>query len=363
VPDISKLTTRKVAQGPLPTGDEVPGAQLMSIAVSKIRRSPFQPRKHFSEERRREMRESIRERGLLEPITLEPDPNDAGFYWLISGENRWRGHLDLLEETGNSKWSTIAAIVRPPAPAGDSRADALISNLQRAGLTPLEEGDGYRNMAREDGLNAEQIAKKVGLGVDRVERCMRIASGPEALRQAMEEGLRVPKLDAEGKPEVRFNPDGSPKMQLVATPRGEKEIPEPVMTVRVIRELTIAEEMAKLAAHLQREAPKNQPKWAEREFRKHLEYVLMHDLEKRRVVDYVKRIRMGGRGAEKQAKEAVAEKAPRLPSLPKGQVFHSSERQLIIQKDSLEALDDEQRAALRAELQALLVQLSGGLAD
>jgi ParB/RepB/Spo0J family partition protein len=357
VPDISKLTTRKVAQGPLPTGDEVQGSQLLSIPVSKIRRSPFQPRKHFSEERRQELRASIRERGLVEPVTLEPDPNDAGFYWLISGENRWRAHLDLLEETGDAKWSSIAAIVRPSAPASDSRADALISNLQRASLTPLEEGDGYRNMAKEDGLTAEQIAKKVGLGSDRIERCMRIAAGPEALRQAMEEGIRVPKLDAEGKPEVRLNPDGSVKMQLVQSPRGEKEIPEPVLMVRVIRELTIAEEMAKLYSHLVREAPKNQPKWAEREFRKHLEYVLMHDLEKRRVVEYVKRIRTGGRGAEKQAKEVVAEKPLKLVSLPRGTPFVSNERQLFIQKDALADMTPAQRAALRAELTALLREL------
>ena len=358
MPDISKLTTRKVAQGPLPTGDEVPGARLLSIPVGKIRRSPFQPRKHFSEERRQELRDSIRERGLVEPVTLEPDPNDSGFFWLISGENRWRAHLDLLEETGDEKWSNIPAIVRPSAPASDSRADALISNLQRASLTPLEEGDGYRNMAKEDGLSAEQIAKKVGLGSDRIERCMRIAAGPEALRQAMEEGIRVPKLDAQGKPEVRLNPDGSVKMQVISSPRGEKEIPEPILVLRVIRELTIAEEMAKLYSHLAREAPKNQPRWAEREFRKHLEYVLMHDLEKRRVVEYVKRIRGGGRGAEKQAKEVVEEKQLKLAALPRGTPFVSNERQLFIQKDAIADMTPSQRSALRAELTGLLSRLT-----
>ena len=358
MPDIKTLTARKVAEGPLPTGDEVPGARLLRIAVSKIRRSPYQPRKHFSEERRKEIRESIRERGLLEPITLEPAPDDAGFYWLISGENRWRAHMDLLEETGDKKWETVAAIVRPSSPAGNSRADALVANLQRQDLTPLEEGDGYRNMAKEDNLTAEEIAKKVGLGVDRVERCMRIAGGPELLRTAMEEGVRVPKLDADGKPEVKRNPDGSAKVQTVQTPRGEKELPEPVLVVRVIKELTIAEQLASLYAHLVRTAPRNQPKWAEREFRKHLEYVLMHDLEKRRVVDYVKRIRAGGRGAEKQAREAVEEKVPKPPSLPKGQVFFSSERQLVVQKDALKLLEPEQRRALQNELQALLSQLA-----
>lgn len=359
MPDIKTLTSRKVAEGPLPTGDEAPSEQLLKVPVNRVRRSPFQPRQFFSEEKRAEMRESLRERGLLEPILLEPDPNDQGYYWLIGGERRWRGHLDLLEETKDQKWSTILAVVRPPSPAGKNRANALVENLQRADLTPLEEGDAYRNMAKEDGLTAEQIAKEVGLGVDRVERCMRVAGGPELLREAMTDGIRVPRLDAEGKPEVRRNPDGSVRMQTVQTPRGEKEIPEPVLVVRVIRELTIAEQLASLHAHLVKGAPKNQPKWAEREFRKHLEHVLTQDMEKRRVTEYVKRIKAGGKGEEKPSKEAAAEKTAKVPQLPKGAAFVSDGHHLLIQKDALGAMTDAQRAKLRAELSALLAQLTG----
>jgi ParB/RepB/Spo0J family partition protein len=353
VPDIKSLTTRKVAEGPLPTGAEVPGAQLRQVPVNKIRRSPYQPRKHFSEERREEMRASLKSQGLLEPITLEPHPDDEGFFWLISGENRWRAHLDLLEEEGD-KWSTILAIVRPPSLPGKGRAQALVANLQRAELTPLEEGDGYRNMAKADGLTAEQIAKEVGLGVDRVERCMRIAAGPELLRAAMEEGIRVPKLDADGKPEVKRNSDCSVKMQVVRTASGEKEIPEPVLVLRVIKELTIAEQLASLYSHLVRSAPKNQPRWAEREFKKHLEHVLTRDMEKRRVVDYVKRIKSGARGGEKLPKEGAGEKPMKEAALPKGTPFVSNGRQLLIQRDALGGMTAAQRAALRAELEELL---------
>jgi len=357
VPDIKALTTRKVAEGPLPTGDEAPTEQLVRVPLEKISASPFQPRKFFSEEKAAEMRESLRERGLLEPILLEPDPNKQGSYWLIGGERRLRGHRDLLAETNDPKWSTILAIVRPSSPDGKNRANALVENLQRADLTPLEEGDAYRAMEKADGLNAEQIAKEVGLGVDRVQRCIRIAGGPELLREAMTAGIRVPKLDAEGKPEVKRNPDGSVKMQVVQTRTGEKEIPEPVLVLRVIKELTIAEQLVSLYSHLDRAAPKNQPKWAEREFRKHLEHVLTQDMEKRRVAEYVKRAKAGGKGEEKAAKEP-AENAPvKVAALPKGTPFVSTERQLVVMKDSLGELSPTQRAALRAELAALLASI------
>ncbi|KFA87505.1 hypothetical protein Q664_47455, partial [Archangium violaceum Cb vi76] len=98
---------------------------------------------HFSEERRAEMRESLRSQGLLEPVTLEPHPKEPGTFILISGENRWRGHKDLLAETGDQKWASILSIVRPASPPGKGRAQALVANLQRQDLTPLEEGDGY----------------------------------------------------------------------------------------------------------------------------------------------------------------------------------------------------------------------------
>lgn len=362
MPDIQKLTARKVAEGPLPTGEAVAEQQFMKVPVKKIRASPFQPRKHFSEEKLRELRDSIRERGLLEPIILEPAPDDPGFYWIIAGERRWRAFVELMQEDPE-KFSAVPAIIRSPSPPGESRANALVENLQRSDLTPLEEGDGYRNMASEDGLAPAAIAKQLGVGVDRVERCMRIAAGPELLREAMTVGASVPKLDADGKPMVKRNPDGSPKMQRVQTPQGEKEIEEPVLVLRVIRELTIAEELAKLHAHLVKVAPRNQPKKAESEFRKHLEHVLKHDMEKRRVVEYVKRIRAGERGEQRQAKGGAGESREdgvaqgKSVGLSMGVPFVSSASQLVVQKDALGTLNAEQRAALRAELNALLAQL------
>lgn len=359
MPDIKQLTAKKVSEGPLPTGAEVPDAQLVKLPVEKIKVSPFQPRKHFSEERREEMRQSLRSQGLLEPITVEPHPTEAGMFILISGENRWRGHKDLLAETGDEKWATILSIVRPASPPGKGRAKALVANLQRADLTPLEEGDGYLAMRDEDGLSIEQIAKEVGLGEDRIERCIRIAAGPDSLRAAMEQGLRVPKLDADGKPEVKHNPDGSVKMQKVQTPKGEKELPEPVLVVRVIREITIAEQLASLYKHIKSTAPKGRDAkvWAEREFRPHLEHVLMHDMEKRRVVEYVKRAKAGGKGGAKQDKGAEEPKPTKVVALPKGTAFVNSTQQLVVQKDALGGLDQAQRAELRAELEALLASL------
>ena len=125
--------------------------QVQSLAVSEIRRSPFQPRVDFDESSLEELAASIREHGVLHPVVVRPVEN--GFE-LVVGERRLRACKML-------GWESIPAIVREMS---DSEAAeiALIENVQRDGLSFFEEAEGYRRLIEEFGLTQEELAVRLG---------------------------------------------------------------------------------------------------------------------------------------------------------------------------------------------------------
>jgi ParB family chromosome partitioning protein len=140
-----------------PTG---PGTGIRHIGIDTIERSPFQPRTDFDPEQLRELADSIKQRGVIQPLlvrpiqTAVPQAENARRYELIAGERRWRA----AREAG---LTTIPAIVRE---ASDEEAleIALIENLQREDLNPIEEARAYDQLATQFKLTQEQIAEKVG---------------------------------------------------------------------------------------------------------------------------------------------------------------------------------------------------------
>jgi len=131
----------------LATSDE--GA-LKSIPISQVTRNPFQPRHEFRGEDLVELQESLKASGLLQPITVRRRPGKDGFE-LIAGERRLRAAKAL-------EWREIPAIIKEI----DDRALltlALIENLQRTDLNPIEEGEGYRQLAQAFALTQQQIAE------------------------------------------------------------------------------------------------------------------------------------------------------------------------------------------------------------
>jgi len=140
---------------PSPARLPVPDARdrVQRVPLDRIRPCPLQPRKDFSPESLRELADSIREQGIVQPLVVR-DRN--GFYELIAGERRWRAAqlLNLPE---------VPVIVRE----ADDRAAlelALIENLQRENLNALEEAHGYAELAEQFQLTQEEIAAKVGKG-------------------------------------------------------------------------------------------------------------------------------------------------------------------------------------------------------
>jgi ParB family chromosome partitioning protein len=132
------------------------------IPIASIDPNPDQPRKHFDEAALRELADSIRERGLLQPITVRPNRKR---FEIIAGERRWRAH-GLLVKQGHTAFRWIAANV---AAMDDNARDlaAIIENLQREDITPIEEANAFKRLI-DQGMTAEDIAKATGAAPFRV---------------------------------------------------------------------------------------------------------------------------------------------------------------------------------------------------
>ncbi len=143
---------------------EVPGASFRELPVDSIRPNPRQPRQVFDEESQDELKTSIKEFGLLQPVVVRPlDPES---YELVMGERRWRATREL-------GLATIPAIVRDTADDAMLR-DALLENLHRVQLNPLEEAAAYRQLLDEFGTTHEELAQRIGRSRSQVTNTVRL---------------------------------------------------------------------------------------------------------------------------------------------------------------------------------------------
>lgn len=160
---------RAVGPGPHGTVEEIP--------VAAIRPNPYQPRKHFDEAALEELAASIRRRGVLQPVQVV---REGDGYILIAGERRWRAarKAGLL---------TIPAVVRDLEPAEWTEV-ALIENLQREDLNPIEEAEAYRLLHEEYGLTQEAIAERVGKSRPHIANMMRLLQLAPPVQEAVRSG-------------------------------------------------------------------------------------------------------------------------------------------------------------------------------
>jgi len=152
---------------------------LKSIPIGQIGRNPFQPRREFNSEELGELQESLSSSGLLQPITVRRRPGKDGFE-LIAGERRLRAAMKL-------GWKEIPAIIKDI----DDRSVltlALVENLQRTDLNPIEEGEGYHRLSNEFGLTQQQIAETVGKDRTTIANMLRVLQLPEVVRKLLQDG-------------------------------------------------------------------------------------------------------------------------------------------------------------------------------
>ncbi len=166
-------------QSPAPKPDAAPDARerVQRVPLNRIRPCPLQPRKDFPAEALRELADSIREQGIVQPLIVR---ERNGNFELIAGERRWRAAqlLNLPE---------VPVIVRQ----ADDRAVlelALIENLQRENLNPIEEAHGYAQLAEHFQLTQEEIAAKVAKSRAVVANALRLLKLPAAVQKFIREG-------------------------------------------------------------------------------------------------------------------------------------------------------------------------------
>jgi ParB family transcriptional regulator, chromosome partitioning protein len=165
---------------PTATGqvDGVDGSRLEHIAVDLISPSAHQPRVHFDEETLGELAASIAEIGVLQPVLVRPRAN--GQYELIAGERRWRA-------ARRAGLAVVPALVRDTDDLG-SVERALVENLHRQDLTPLEEAAAYQQLIEDFGLTHEQVASRVGKSRSAITNTLRLISLPATVQSLLADG-------------------------------------------------------------------------------------------------------------------------------------------------------------------------------
>ena len=157
-----------------PEGSQRPTG-IRYVPVERIEPNPSQPRMHFDEAALAELGASIKEHGVLQPILVRPHPTDSHRYQLVAGERRWRAaRASGLRE--------VPALVEQ-IDDDTSLEIALIENLQREDLSPLEEAIMYQRMVDDHGYSVRRLAQKIGKDKGYVENRLRLANAPTEIKQ------------------------------------------------------------------------------------------------------------------------------------------------------------------------------------
>ncbi|MBI1260257.1 MAG: ParB/RepB/Spo0J family partition protein [Rhizobiales bacterium] len=153
---------------------------LREVPIEYLRAGQFQPRTRFREEDLTDLANSIREKGILQPIVVRPLEGEVNSYEIVAGERRWRAaQLAQLHQ--------VPVIIRELTDA-ESLEIAIIENVQRADLNAVEEGAGYERLMAQFAYTQEAVAKLIGKSRSHVANTLRLLSLPEPVRSMLEDG-------------------------------------------------------------------------------------------------------------------------------------------------------------------------------
>jgi ParB family transcriptional regulator, chromosome partitioning protein len=157
-----------------------PAAGVREVPIELIHANPDQPRRHFAEEELAELAESIREKGVLQPVLLRPSSKRDGEYEIVAGERRWRA-------SQRAGLKVMPALVRALDDA-EAFEIAIIENVQREDLNPIEEARAYASLMSVMKITQEEAARRVGKSRSHVANTVRLAQLPEAVQEHLVEG-------------------------------------------------------------------------------------------------------------------------------------------------------------------------------
>jgi ParB family chromosome partitioning protein len=154
--------------------------QAKNVPIEFLRPNRFQPRRVFDEEEIESLVASIAEHGVLQPILVRRDPNNSNAYEIVAGERRWRA-------AQKAKLHEVPVLIKE---LDDQHAleIAIVENVQRQNLNPIEEGEGYRRLIEEFGNRQEDLAKIIGKSRSHIANTMRLLTLPDEVRGLVETG-------------------------------------------------------------------------------------------------------------------------------------------------------------------------------
>jgi ParB family chromosome partitioning protein len=170
-------SAERVASGGASGGSAVAGEGYTSIAISDIHPNPAQPRRHFSEDSLEELAQSLKRHGLIQPILVRPHGQG---YQIVAGERRWRA-------AQRAQLHQVKAIIRDLSDE-ETLEIALIENIQRQDLNPIEEAEAYRKLCTDFGHSQNELAAIVEKSRSHVANMMRLLELPTLVRELVIEG-------------------------------------------------------------------------------------------------------------------------------------------------------------------------------
>ncbi|MGO9171014.1 MAG: ParB/RepB/Spo0J family partition protein [Rhodomicrobium sp.] len=185
----SPVTNKRLGRGlESLTGNSVPfneriipaGGDSRDVPIDRVRRSELNPRKDFAEKELKELADSIREKGLVQPLVVRPIKNAPGHYEIVAGERRWRAaQLASLR--------TIPVIIRSLSDE-EALELAIIENVQRSDLNAIEEAGGYRELVERRGYTQEELGQIIGKSRSHLANTMRLLKLPEGVQALVRNG-------------------------------------------------------------------------------------------------------------------------------------------------------------------------------
>jgi ParB family chromosome partitioning protein len=154
--------------------------KILFVSLDRITANPDQPRKSFNEESLNELAESIKQKGIIQPVLAEEDPANKGQFIIIAGERRFRAaHIAGIEK--------LPLIIKFFSEE-DKLEIALIENIQRENLKPIEEARAYRHIMDSMNLNQQDVAERVGKNRSTVANSLRLLKLPEDMQNSLNDG-------------------------------------------------------------------------------------------------------------------------------------------------------------------------------
>ena len=162
-------------------GDATKKLETNKVAINDLRRNKYQPRKNFSKENLEELVQSIKERGVIQPIVVRPDKSAENKYEIIAGERRWLAS----QNAGLNEVPVVVLNVDDEK----SLEFAIVENVQRIDLNPIEESQGYQRLVDEFNYNQEKLSKFIGKSRSYITNSLRLLSLPQEVLTLVEQGL------------------------------------------------------------------------------------------------------------------------------------------------------------------------------